>query len=122
MTKMLLSSISRATAEHYTWGTHCDGWHLVKDAALSVIEEQMPPAGCEELHSHRSAQQFFFVLSGEVTIELERDEIRLHAGEGLHIPPLVPHRIRNRSQESARFLVISHPPSHGDRVVKEQDS
>jgi len=117
-TKMRLTSISRATAEHYSWGTHCDGWHLVKDAALSVIEEQMPPASFEELHSHRSAQQFFFILSGEVIIELECEEIRLHAGEGLHIPPRVRHRMSNQSREAARFLVISQPPSHGDRVVE----
>jgi len=119
MTKMQLTSISCATAEHYSWATNCDGWHLVKDAALSVIEERMPPASFEELHSHPSAQQFFFILSGEVTMELECEEIRLHAGEGLHIPPRVRHRIRNQSREAARFLVISQPPSHGDRVVEE---
>jgi mannose-6-phosphate isomerase-like protein (cupin superfamily) len=114
---MRYTSIRRATAEHYSWGTDCDGWHLVKNAALSVIEEQMPPASSEELHSHRSAQQFFFLLSGELTMEVEHEEVRLHAGEGLHIPSRVRHRISNRSQESARFLVISQPPSHGDRVV-----
>ncbi|HXY09931.1 MAG TPA: cupin domain-containing protein [Terriglobales bacterium] len=112
-------SISRATAEHYSWGTACDAWHLVKEADLSVIEEQMPPASAEEFHSHRSAQQFFFLLSGELTMEVEQDEVRLRAGEGLHIRPRVQHRISNRSQESARFLVISQPPSHGDRVVKK---
>jgi len=113
----MTTPISRAIAEHYSWGTDCDGWHLVKDAALSVIEEQMPPASCEELHSHRSAQQFFFLLSGELTLEVEHEEVRLPAGEGLHIPPRVQHRISNRTRESARFLVISQPPSHGDRVV-----
>jgi mannose-6-phosphate isomerase-like protein (cupin superfamily) len=117
MVQMPHTSISRATAEHYCWGADCDAWHLVKDAALSVIEEQMPPASSEELHSHHSAQQFFFLLSGEVTMEVEHEEVRLHAGEGLHIPPRVRHRISNRSRESARFLVISQPPSHGDRLI-----
>ena len=114
---MQYTSISRATAEPYSWGADCDAWHLVKDAALSVIEEQMPPASSEELHSHRSAQQFFFLLSGEVTMEVEHEEVHLHAGEGLHIPPRVRHQISNRSRESARFLVICQPPSHGDRLV-----
>jgi mannose-6-phosphate isomerase-like protein (cupin superfamily) len=110
------TSISRATAEHYSWGPDCEGWHLVKDAALSVIEEQMPPASSEMPHLHRSAQQFFFVLSGRVTMQVEHREIRLQAGEGLHILPMVRHRISNQSGEAARFLVISQPPSHGDRV------
>ena len=40
---MTIHSISRENAEHYVWGEICDGWHLVKDAKLSVIEEQMVP-------------------------------------------------------------------------------
>jgi mannose-6-phosphate isomerase-like protein (cupin superfamily) len=110
------TAISRSTAEHYSWGRDCDGWHLVRNAALSVIEEHMPPGSSEVFHSHRSAQQFFFVLSGTVTMQIEREEVRLEAGEGLHILPRVRHRISNRSGEVARFLVISQPPSHGDRV------
>jgi len=110
------TSISRATAEHYTWGQGCDGWHLVKDAAMSVIEEQMPPGSAEVFHLHRAAQQFFFILSGEVTMEAGHEEVRLQAGEGLHIPPGVRHRISNRSPRVARILVISQPPSHGDRA------
>jgi len=38
------SSVSRDNAEHYRWGDDCDGWHLVKDTQLSVIEEFMPRA------------------------------------------------------------------------------
>lgn len=110
------ASISRVTAEHYSWGQNCDAWHLVKDAALSVIEEEMPPGSSEVLHSHRSAQQFFFVLSGQVIMQVEHEEVRLRPGEGLHILSRVRHRISNRSGEMARFLVISQPPSHGDRV------
>ncbi|MGA8345596.1 MAG: hypothetical protein WB781_26940, partial [Candidatus Sulfotelmatobacter sp.] len=40
-------SVSRENAEHYRWGVDCDGWHLVKDAQLSVIEEFMPPGAAE---------------------------------------------------------------------------
>lgn len=52
-------------------------------------------------------------------MEVEHGEVRLHAGEGLHIPPRVRHRITNRSGEVVHFLVISQPPSHGDRIVEE---
>lgn len=110
--------ISRDTAEHYVWGNACDGWHLVKDANLSVIEECMPPGTSEVTHHHNRAQQFFFVLSGEAVMELERDTIRLLAGHGLRIRPGMRHQMRNESAHSVRFLVISQPPSHGDRVVE----
>jgi hypothetical protein len=42
-----MQTISRQTAEHYTWGgpqrSQCDGWHLVKTRELSIIEELVPP-------------------------------------------------------------------------------
>jgi mannose-6-phosphate isomerase-like protein (cupin superfamily) len=114
--------VSSATAEHYTWGGNCDGWHLVKDAALSVIEEQMPPGTAEVLHFHERAQQFFFVLSGEAVMEVDGRQVRLSAREGIHVQPGVRHQIRNVSEEPVRFLVISQPRSHGDRVVEEANN
>jgi len=111
--------VSHNTAEHYTWGDGCDGWHLAKDESLSVIEEQMPAGASEVLHYHERALQFFFILSGEAVMEVDDCNIRMVAREGLSIRPGVPHRIRNESKEPVQFLVISQPPSHGDRVVME---
>jgi mannose-6-phosphate isomerase-like protein (cupin superfamily) len=109
-------SISRETAEHYVWGNSCDGWHLVKNADLSVIQECMPPGTSEVRHYHERAQQFFFILCGQATMEVEGETIRLSAEEGVHIAPSKRHQIRNDSGDPVRFLVISQPPSHGDRV------
>jgi mannose-6-phosphate isomerase-like protein (cupin superfamily) len=114
--------VSRATAEHYTWGDHCDGWHLVKDDRLSVIAEQMPHGTAEVRHYHARSQQFFWILAGEAVMEVDGSEIRLSAGEGLHIHPGTPHQIRSGSKEPVQFLVISQPPSHGDRVAAERES
>lgn len=112
-------AISRANAEHYLWGQQSDGWHLSRDQKLSVIEEQMQPGTGEVLHYHRVAQQFFYMLSGEAMMEMDGHDFRLIAGEGIHIPPGALHRIRNESQGAIRFLVVSQPPSHGDRVLVE---
>jgi mannose-6-phosphate isomerase-like protein (cupin superfamily) len=112
-------SISRANAEHYQWGNRCDGWHLVKDAALSVIEESMPPGTAEVRHHHRKALQFFYILAGEAVMEIEGRATTLPAGHGFRIPPGARHQIRNVSSSPVRFLVISQPPSHGDRVIEE---
>ena len=109
--------INRASGEHYIWGDHCDGWHLVKDPELSVIQELMPAGTAEVLHFHQRAQQFFFILSGEAFMEVDGNEIELKTGDGIHIRPGVRHQIRNSSRQPVEFLVVSHPPSHGDRVV-----
>lgn len=59
-----MRKITRAAAEHYHWKTVCDGWHLLKNDALSVIAEKMPPHTAEDMHHHRRSRQFFYVLSG----------------------------------------------------------
>lgn len=109
--------VSRDTAEHYTWGATCDGWHLARRAETSIISERMPPGAAEVRHFHRAAWQFFFVLAGTATLEVGGECHMLHTGEGLEVPPGVPHQMRNESAEGLDFLVFSQPPSHGDRVT-----
>ena len=116
----VLTPVSKHTAEHYTWGGICDGWHLVKDAGLSVIQEQMPPGAKEVFHYHQKAQQFFYILSGEAVMEMNGQKTHLRAGQGLHVPRGTQHQIRNESSHPVEFLLISQPPSHGDRVVVEK--
>jgi mannose-6-phosphate isomerase-like protein (cupin superfamily) len=112
---MDISAISKATAEHYTWGNGCDGWHLVKNPQLSVIQERMPPRTAEVRHFHHHAQQFFYVLAGDAVLEVDGRTMVLSAGEGIWIPAEISHQMRNDSVDEVHFLVISHPPSHGDR-------
>ena len=110
------SVTNRQNSEHYTWGELCDGWHLVRDANLSVIEECMPPGTAELRHRHGKAQQFFFVLSGRAIMEVEEELVELARGDGIQVLPGKRHQIRNESNEPVQFLVISQPPSHGDRI------
>lgn len=113
--------ISAANAEHYKWGgsagTECDGWHLVRTPELSIIEEVMPAGASETRHSHVHARQFFFVLEGELTLEVEHQNFVMRAGEGIEVSPGQAHQAINRSQASVRSVVTSQPPSHGDRVA-----
>ncbi|MFZ0817212.1 MAG: cupin domain-containing protein [Candidatus Sulfotelmatobacter sp.] len=109
-------AVSRNNAEHYRWGNNCDGWRLVKDEILSVIEEFVPSGACEVRHYHQKAQQFFYVLSGEVMMEVEGRRTLLQAGSGIRILPGARHQLCNPSSDAARFLVISQPPSQGDRI------
>jgi mannose-6-phosphate isomerase-like protein (cupin superfamily) len=108
--------ISKDTAEHYTWGDGCDGWHLVKQAELSVIHERMPAGTAEVRHYHERARQFFFVLSGEATLELNQERQIIHPFQGVEVPPGVPHQVFNQSGADVEFLVISQPTTRGDRI------
>jgi methyltransferase (TIGR00027 family) len=107
--------ISIASAEHYTWGQACDGWHLVKQEGLSVIQERMPAGTAEARHRHGKARQLFFVLTGELELETEGVTQMLAAGSGLEVPPGTAHRAVNRGPDVVEFLLVSQPPAQGDR-------
>lgn len=108
--------ISNKTAEHYTWGQNCDGWHLVKSSNLSVIQERVPPGCSESRHFHVKAEQFFFILDGVATMELEGDIFTINKNSGIHIPAGAKHQLSNQQTSDLVFTVTSTPPSHGDRV------
>lgn len=110
-------AISRDNAEHYTWGGKCDGWHLVKSPELSIIHERVPAGGAEVRHYHQQARQFFYVLSGVASLEVDGDVTRLDSGQGLHVPAGLVHRLANDGPEDLEFIVVSVPMAHGDRVL-----
>ncbi|MEM6988054.1 MAG: cupin domain-containing protein [Pseudomonadota bacterium] len=109
--------ISAQNAEHYVWGDRADGWHLLKSDDLSVIEERVPPGVGEVRHYHDLAQQFFYVLAGVAELEVAGQVHRINANSGLHVAAGVPHQLHNPGPQACRFLVISQPKSHGDRVL-----
>ncbi len=86
---------SRALGQHYGWG--------------------MPPGTREVRHWHARARQFFYVLSGTLTLEVEGVVHELAARTGMELPQGTAHQALNESTADVEFLVISEPPSHGDR-------
>jgi mannose-6-phosphate isomerase-like protein (cupin superfamily) len=111
---------SIATSPRYEWGAACEGWHLLASPSLSVIQERMPPGTSEVRHSHDRARQFFFALDGTLSIELAGERFTLESGQGLHVPAGEPHRVFNEGPSAVQFLVVSQPPSHGDRRTEPE--
>jgi quercetin dioxygenase-like cupin family protein len=105
-----------SNVEHYQWGNNCDGWRLLDSPTLSVIQERMPPHTTEAIHYHINAQQFFFILKGSLTFEVEKEVFVVKEGQGFHIVPQTIHKVMNNSEIDAHFLVISEPSTKGDRV------
>ncbi len=106
---------NKETAQHYSWGSNCDGWHLVQSKNLSVIQERIPSGCSEERHFHHKAEQFFFILSGIATMEMDGEIFTLAANSGIHIASGAKHQLSNNHAEDLHFIVTSTPPSHGDR-------
>jgi mannose-6-phosphate isomerase-like protein (cupin superfamily) len=114
-----MDPISTINAEHYLWGGHNDGWHLVKRDDISVIQERVPSGGREVMHYHNISRQFFYIIEGEGQMAFENETVTLRKGEGLEIPPQIKHRFENNSNTDVSFMVISVPKTRGDRVDME---
>lgn len=112
--------VDRTNAEYFVWGAGCDGWRHLSRQDLSLIQERMPPGTAEIRHLHRKARQVFFVLSGELEIELDGTHHRVVAGQSLEIPPGKVHHTWNPGRLDAQFLVVSSPTTRGDREEIER--
>jgi mannose-6-phosphate isomerase-like protein (cupin superfamily) len=108
--------VSRATAEHYNWGGGCDGWVLLPREDLLIIQERMPPDASETRHFHSRSRQFFYVLSGELTMELEGTRHLVPASHGIEIAPLARHQAMNAGEQEVNFVVVSSPTTRDDRI------
>jgi mannose-6-phosphate isomerase-like protein (cupin superfamily) len=110
--------INKLSGQHYEWGQKCDGWHLLRRDDLSVIQERMPPGAFEVRHFHAKARQFFFVLKGVITIEINDERFHLEEHEGIEVAPGVSHQVFNDSGREVEFILVSSPPAQGDRVLR----
>lgn len=76
----------------------------------------MPAGTAEQLHYHEKTQQFFFMLKGVATFEIEGEAIEVKEREGLYIKAGMKHRVVNNTQESIEFILSSQPSAAGDRI------
>ena len=58
-------------------------------------------------HSHRTIEEIYLVLAGEITIKLGDDVTTLGPRDAVRIPPATPRAVRNDSDEEAAFLLVS---------------
>lgn len=76
---------------------------------VGVIESVMPPgAAGPPLHRHEF-DEAFYVLEGELTVQLEGELVTVGAGELAFAPGGAAHTLTNRSDAPARFLIVCTP-------------
>lgn len=117
-----MKKVDRQSAKHYFWQEICDGWHLLERDDLSIIAEKMPPNTSEDMHYHRKARQFFYILSGQATMRFSNHALLLNTGDGVEIEPGEAHQMCNCSDTEIEFLTVSMPKSHGDKVIVLTDT
>jgi quercetin dioxygenase-like cupin family protein len=74
---------------------------------VSVLEHWAALGDSPPLHLHRSEDEVFHVLAGDVRFDVDGREKRAAAGDILLVRQGTPHTYRVESAEGARFLTIT---------------
>jgi quercetin dioxygenase-like cupin family protein len=92
--------------------------HDQGEDGISVLETLAPHGDSPPLHVHRTQDELFHVLEGELRVRAGDAEIRVGAGESIVGPKGVPHTYRVESPDGARWLVITTGADF-ERFVRE---
>ena len=87
--------------ELLAWGNRIMEPHLFRVA---------PEAGSGDSYTHEG-EEFLFVLRGELTITLEKEEYRLKAGDSFYFESATPHRWKNPGRAETCLLWVNTPPT-----------
>lgn len=77
--------------------------------AMTVFVDEVPPSGGPPLHVHHNEDETFYVLEGELVVEVNGQRSTLTAGSAAFLPRGVPHTFANLSERVARTLVVATP-------------
>jgi uncharacterized cupin superfamily protein len=58
-------------------------------------------------HSHRTIEEIYFVLDGEITIKIDDEVATLGPRDAVRLAPTTARAVRNQTDESAAFLMCS---------------
>ena len=87
---------------------------LVPSAQKNRMEPiliEMAPGGETEEDDPHEGEEFGYVLSGMVQLELGERVVKARKGESFYFRPTEPHRLVNTGKAVCRFLWVSTPPS-----------
>jgi len=82
-------------------------------ANQSLAEATVPEGTATERHYHKKSEEFYFILDGSGTMEINGESNIVHVGDAILIPPGAWHQIT--ATKSLKFLCCCAPPySHED--------
>src|SRR6202047_986773 len=87
--------------ELLAWGNTVMEPHLFRVA---------PEAGSGDSYTHEG-EEFLYVLRGELTITLEKEEYRLKTGDSFYFESATPHRWKNPGRAETCLLWVNTPPT-----------
>jgi transcriptional regulator with XRE-family HTH domain len=75
---------------------------------LEPLFATYPPAYVSEESSHRG-EEFYYVLSGQLVVEIDGEEHKLDSDDSLHFSSERPHRLANHSESPVHVIAVTTP-------------
>jgi quercetin dioxygenase-like cupin family protein len=85
---------------------------------FSLIEQVIPPGFESPWHVHRSEDESFYVLEGEMLVILEGSRFLLQAGDFAFGPRGIPHGFRIEGNKPARILLMTTGSDFADFITE----
>jgi quercetin dioxygenase-like cupin family protein len=79
------------------------------NGATAVFHQDVPPMSGPPLHRHSHEDEWFYVLDGEITFEIDGQRTVLCAGGSAFAPRGTAHTFKNFRDLSAKMLVMVTP-------------
>ena len=84
-------------------------------ANQSLAEATVPEGTSTERHYHKESEEFYFILDGSGTMEIDDESNVVKVGDAILIPPGAWHQITADANSTLKFLCCCAPPySHED--------
>lgn len=81
----------------------------VRNKMMNALLMEIPPDSASPKVHREEGEDFFYVIGGEVEIEVGEDLYHLGKGDCIHINSQIDHDMRNTSKESAHLLWVGTP-------------
>lgn len=84
--------------------------HAETDGGYSLHDRTAPPGARSTPHKHQHVSEAFYVIDGEIELQVGDEKLTGAAGTFVLAPPSVTHAWSNGSDRDARVLVLFSPP------------
>ncbi len=84
-----------------------------------VTEALVPPDGGQPPHIHHNQVETFYIIDGQVEVQLADQVNEAKAGDFVHVSKGTPHRFLNRSQTPAKMIITFVPTGDIEQFFRE---
>jgi quercetin dioxygenase-like cupin family protein len=86
--------------------------------AFAMFIDEIPPGGGPPLHIHHNEDETFYILEGELEMQVNEDRFTAPAGTSVFLPRGIPHTFGNTGTQIVKALTLLTPAGLESFFVK----